>query len=328
MASVNIPLATLNHGAAKKFCLSFLGITLMLLTLPLLLARTRFYTRLSGYFFDSVIDYPFTLHNADFEVVVYGDSAGLFGVDPRIVSQRLGRPVVNLCRTVGILTMTGDYTLDAYLAHNSKPKAIVLYLAPRDTSIPQTRSLLGYYEGAMMIYRHGSLEDISKLFASSPSSDLDFWSQVVQFSSIKSDLVVHKGAARVQEVRESRGHISYPMNNALSDGCVINSRVNGIFNHSYVDHFVRKYTALGIDVVTFIAPVPDCDRSLSYYQSALQHIADNRISSLPHQLIADDATYVHPLAAAVPGISAAVAKTLTERFPHLAAARQFSVSTD
>jgi hypothetical protein len=286
--------------------------------LPLVLARTRIYTRLSGYFFDSVIDYPFTLEGSRFDVVLYGDSAGLFGVDPRIVGKELGKSVVNLCRTVGILTMTGDYTLDSYLAHNHKPKVIVLYLSPRDTSISQKRSILGYYEGAMMIYRHGSLEDIGKLFASSPSSDLDFWSEVAQFSSIKSDLMMHKVAGRVQEVQASQGHLSYPPNPGLSDGCLLNTKIDGNFDHSYVDHFVRKYGAMGIHVVTFIAPVPDCDRSLSYYQSALQHIADNRIGSLPHNLIADDPTYVHPLAAAVPGISHDVARTVEQRFPQLA----------
>ena len=73
-----------------------------------------------------MLEYPYD-SRANADIVIFGDSSAFFGIDPRLVNAQLGVRSVVLPDTVGSIPVTGDKPLQAYLAHNRKPRLIVFY---------------------------------------------------------------------------------------------------------------------------------------------------------------------------------------------------------
>ena len=74
-----------------------------------------------------VLDYSYRATNQNADVVVFGDSAALYNIDPARLSASLGLKVINLPNTRDSLVVAGDETLRRYLRNNRPPRLIVLY---------------------------------------------------------------------------------------------------------------------------------------------------------------------------------------------------------
>jgi hypothetical protein len=297
------------NGSARRFCLVFLALTILWPIAAVFFVRSSLYERLSMDKSDMLVDFYLNFRNQQFDVVVFGDSSGVFGVDPSIIRATTGLTALNLCQTTDILASHGTAALDFYLAHNSRPALLALYLAPPSASIdPDAEN----EDGIKDRIRHGSLHSLPGLFGAHPV-------RVLQTLLVMS-LVTWRGLFHSAAAGEFQGdalravekaHSGYIPNfsvGLLRDGC--SERTGAKQNwkrHDFIDRFRKTYSSLGIPIVVVPGPVADCDRSLEDYQRVLGGVFDSEPYSIPHSLISDDGASLHPVSPAAAGISGRVA---------------------
>jgi len=73
----------------------------------------------------------FRMRNADCDVLVFGDSTTMTGVDPRILTADTGLSACNISVTWPVIAMLDTLPIDAYLEHNPRPRYLVLQFTPR-----------------------------------------------------------------------------------------------------------------------------------------------------------------------------------------------------
>lgn len=64
------------------------------------------------------------------DIVIFGDSSGLMGIDPRILEKELGRTVQNFCTLAYAGPESYATMLEEYLKRNPKPELIILAFHP------------------------------------------------------------------------------------------------------------------------------------------------------------------------------------------------------
>ncbi len=103
-----------------------------------------------------ILDYGYNLNNENADIVIFGDSSALYGIDTPLLSQQLGMKVMNIPGSVGSLQVTGDSMLQRYLEGNRPPRLIVFYFTPGNLDFMSMQSSFSY-EGDEQILRHESL---------------------------------------------------------------------------------------------------------------------------------------------------------------------------
>jgi hypothetical protein len=100
-------------------------------------------------------DRVYTAHNVPCDVLVYGDSTAITGIDPAVVQRLTGLRTCNIAQTKGVLVVLGTTGLDIFLSHNPKPRYLLLQFSGAD--LYQPRSWLdttAYMEGVVPLLRY------------------------------------------------------------------------------------------------------------------------------------------------------------------------------
>jgi hypothetical protein len=114
----------------RRYVFWLLAFTATIWLLPFIFVRLPGFLRWSGSNYGSMLEYSFASSNANADVVIFGDSSALFGIDPLQMSAKLGLKTINLPNTMSSLPVTDDMALRQYLAHSAPPRLIVFYFAP------------------------------------------------------------------------------------------------------------------------------------------------------------------------------------------------------
>jgi len=298
--------------SARRFCGVFLALTILWPIATVFFVRSSLYERLSMERSDMLVDFYLNFRNQRFDVVVFGDSAGVFGVDPSIIHDATGLTALNLCQTTDILASQGTAALDFYLAHNSKPALLALYLAPPSASIdPDAQN----EDGIKDRIRHGSLGSLAGLFGKHPvrvlqtllAMSLAMWRGLLHSASIGE----FQGDLMRADEKAHLGYIPNPFAAVLPDGCSERTGLKQNWRrHDFIDRFRKTYSSLGIPIIVVAGPVADCDRTLEDYRRTLGGVFNMEPWSIPHSLIADDGASLHPVSAAAGLISGRAAKQI------------------
>src|SRR5271167_557911 len=97
------------------------------------------------------LDYAFSLKHVDCEIVIYGDSTAITGIDPTVVEQSSGLKTCNIAQSQSILEILGTMALDTYIANNAAPKFLIMQFAPE--TLAQDRKLIFWPEGLTLLFR-------------------------------------------------------------------------------------------------------------------------------------------------------------------------------
>jgi hypothetical protein len=245
----------------------------VLLLLPFALAQTEFFRRHSSYFYNAVIYDKYSIAGNHADLLLVGDSALISGLEPTVIERETGWTTYNLGVPLGSFAAHPDLVLDNYLAHNEKPKIIVLYLS-FGTQISNAKLDLGY-EGAVTLLWHDTLRRNLEYYATSPRrlfsvsatilrtfiSGFDFSSK--SWQTIHNYLNLEKGFVPFDA-------ISPPP--ALRPGQL--SAVGVVADTQYIAEFKSRLSKAGYRVLVATAPVPDCDPSFETVVRAYKGLLD------------------------------------------------------
>jgi hypothetical protein len=242
-----------------------------------------------------VLDASYRSANQNADVVLFGDSAVLYNIDPARLSQDLGLRVINLPNTRDSLAVTGDSSLRRYLETNSPPRLIVFFFAPWDLNLydPDLR----LYDGEEMLFRHGSWRQIGRFALDRPRELLLF---PFRFYAAGNELVDYFHREQYVPPPVTLGHTPYPGASALPVECAFPSWISQIEGANFVERLSRDFTSSKTATMTFLSPVPNCLRRPEVLPGESAHLGIAAPVVLPAADFADDKSYTHQLRSSIP----------------------------
>jgi hypothetical protein len=282
---------------------AFLSTLVVYATAAVNLVQTDTFVTHSSNISQIISTYRFAnLRDINADILFFGDSTAIVGVDPDIVEDVTGLPAYNLSLTVGSFIAVGDTLLQNYLKQNRPPKVIVLYIGPwttptrPDAMVLDNAFYLQYpsWEATFAVINFASMRDIIDYFARFPGQlkSLLRWSVTQLWRGFESGPA--KRARIVGALDDHQGWIplesgiagveTFP---AIPDGCRYRPWELAP-DTTFIANFRKRYESPSTKVLVFVSPIPDCDESIVYLTEAYRGIADRLPSTLPHRYFAHD----------------------------------------
>ena len=264
-----------------------LALIVVFLTVPILLLDTGFYIRHSNYIYDPVIDFKASLTDNSADILIYGDSSALHNVVPAVIKKEANLNVYNLGYSAPILVGSPYKMLDRYLARNKVPQTIVLYIGPELRVTGRDPDSTHFYEEAMILERYSSLTEAIQFYARSPRRIFEVAAVVLR--NLLTPPVLTEQSYRVvtSGLSAQAGWVATPPEHLvkkarLQPGKHQEAKPPLVPDSQFIEDFRKKYTALGMRVLVFLAPISDCSgRSVDEVRAAYRTLADNEPYSLP-----------------------------------------------
>ena len=294
--------ALTRHRRSLDPCIVY---SLLVLLLPLLaipafigLGRSDFFIHHGASIWVQSNDAIFGMRHRNCDVLVFGDSTAMTGIDPDVVQRDTGFHTCNIAVTNAVLAVTGNLTLDQFLEHNDRPRVIVVQLSPEDF---QPENLLWhhtiYAEGLLEQLRHGSPSESRHILLQHPHEAISFAGYAAGFSAYYAIKDVWFRATHLRpeedQVRVRNGFFTPP--SPPRTYCDAPDKVqhgtNATFARAVSSSFHANYSSRASVVLVDVAPIPTCDGNLATFASQLQGVTSNTLQSLPIGLFNDGRHY-------------------------------------
>lgn len=241
-----------------------------------------------------ILEYGYSVRNANADVVIFGDSSAFLGIDPRRINAALGVRSVVIPETVRAMPVIADDPLQAYLAHNRAPKILVLYFTPWDLDGAHDNSEAGWYEGEEMLLRHGSARAIALFTLRHPLEMALFplrLNSTLGISNIRESL----SASRPREVANGLGHVDYtdPFPPESQD-CVLPAEQADPQPDTWAKQLRAKYSTAQTTVLVYLAPIPDCRHAREVAARSYAELGAPQPIVAPAEWFAGDGVNAHP----------------------------------
>ncbi len=230
----------------------------------------------------SGLDSEYAVRNQKCDILIFGDSSALTGIEPRLVSQQTGTRVCGVARTKGETGVTGTGFLDWYLRHNPPPKAIVLAFAPEDWHPAKSWGEVAYSEGVTQLVRHYPATTTLRELIRHPDQAFGYVTFVYKqaFAGLRHHA---RGDVRVDPSRDS-GHMTLPKPPETACTELGKPGVPVPFfapDEQYMARLRDKYSVNNTRVVLVVSPVPACDPLRERYLAALKPYVDVTFAAYP-----------------------------------------------
>jgi len=240
--------------------------------------------------FSQIQDFPFTLHAANCQVLIYGDSSVVTGLNPVLVEKSTRLKTCNIAQSQSIVAVLGTFPVDAYLRENQAPKYLVIQLAPesfyREKEWGNQRDLLPIMELAR--HRPGLDTDVRLMvhYKETLNDLIDVILNVYSKGRRSQAASTRRWAKPVEDsYYDHLGWLTFPMDPETK--CLQAYAVSAPLDVSWLGSVRRKYSALGMTVMIDASPIPDCDPRLREYRQALAPYIDHPLEAYPISMFND-----------------------------------------
>ena len=283
---------------AVLYC--WLIVLLPLLAIPALirLGRSDFFLRHGASVWVQSNDAVFNMQDRNCDVLIFGDSTAMTGIDPEVVERATGFHACNIAVTNAVLAVTGNLTLDHFLDHNARPKMLIVQLSPDDF---QAENRIWhhtiYAEGLLELLRHGSPAEARRVLLTHPKESIAFAGYAAGFSAYYAmkDVWFRTTHLRSEEdqvqVRNGFFTAPSPARTYCDATEKLDDRSGRGFAQSISDDYRAHYSDRSSVVLVDVAPIPSCDGNLAAYASQLKGVTSNDLQPLPIGLFNDGRHY-------------------------------------
>jgi hypothetical protein len=227
-------------------------------------------------------DYAFSLKHVDCDVVIYGDSTALTGLDPTVISRATGLKTCNIAQSQSIVEILGMLALDAYLENNAPPKYIVMQFAP-DT-LSRGRSDFFWPEGLTLLLRKKSLLEALPTLMQHPVQAYDFSVWAIK-AKVASFIKPSTDFDSMEVIFRSHGGLIV-LPKPAQTSCV-NYKAYIQPTVGWVRGLKDKYAHNGTRVVVNVSPLPTCSPIADLVAAGTRNVTDNSLSLYPVGLFCD-----------------------------------------
>ncbi len=305
---VGLPFAQASASFGKKspdpavhYCWRIVLLPLLAIPVFILLGKSDFFLHHGASVWVQANDSTFNMRNRDdCDVLVYGDSTAMTGINPAVVERETGFRTCNIAVTNAVLAVTGNLTLDRYLQQNEKPKVLIVQLSPDD--FQQENRVWAhtiYAEGLLELLRHGPPRESRQVLLTHPHESVSFAGYAAGFSAYYAikDVWFRTTHLRPEEdtIQVPQGSTFFtppaPARTYCDTVAKLNDRSHGGFSRALAEEFRQRYATAATRVLVDVAPIPSCDENLTAYRAELKGITSNQLQDLPITLFNDGRHY-------------------------------------
>lgn len=243
-------------------------------------------------------DAVFGMEGRKCDVLIFGDSTAMTGINPDVVERNTGFRTCNISVTNAVLAVTGNLTLNHYLQHNPQPRVLLVQLSPdsfQSENHGWRRTI--YAEGLLELLRHGNREDARRILLHHPQEAIAFAGYAAGFSAFYGikDVWFHLTHLRPEEdlITVHNGFFTPPAppRTSCDPATSIADSSRGDYPRILVDEYRSQYASRSGLVLVNVAPIPSCDQNLAAYSSQLDGVTSNNLLPLPIGLFNDGRHY-------------------------------------
>ncbi len=280
----------LSHGMYLAIVL-LLPLALFLAAFPI--ARSDYFLHTSRRMLWHAMAYHMALApGTNCDVVIFGDSTGLTGLDPRIIEADTGLQTCNLGLPYMAVSATGTRVLDHYLAENRPPQFIVFANHITHLRAPALDELDGVIDGWWFVDRTFPPLQAAKFFLAHPHYSFLFAAEVWQrFTSFKETLRPDFSERTYRKdmsiLRANRGFFENDFRETADQICHPLFAMP-VYDRGYLEGLKSRYATAQTQVIAYVSPVAGCDARLSDYMDVAHNVGVAPPLVLPANGFADD----------------------------------------
>lgn len=290
------PLAEAQTGAPRRrsslrYCLTLVLLPLLAIPALIRLGSSDFFLHHGASVWVQANDRVFDTAGRDCDVVVYGDSTAMTGIDPDRVEQQTGFKTCNIAVTNAVLAVTGNLTLDHFLAHNGRPRVLLVQLSPdgfQPSSTAWRRTI--YAEGLLELLRHAPPAEARHVLLTHPVEAVSFAGYTAEFTAWYAIKQVWFRATSLRPEEDTvavrNGFFTPPSPprttcERVEPAASSAKPDQAAFSRGIVQNYQSTYANRASVVLVNVAPIPDCDRNAAAYTAELDGITSNSFVTLP-----------------------------------------------
>jgi hypothetical protein len=286
-------------AAARRYCLILLVLPLLAIPACIRLGASDFFLRHGASVWVQSNDAVFSMRNRDCDVLVFGDSTAMTGINPDVVERNTGLKTCNISVTNSVLAVTHNLTLNRYLAQNAKPRVLLIQLSP-DGFEPESNSwgATVYPEGLLELLRHATPAESRLVLLTHPQQAIAFAGYAAGFTmySVVKDIWYRITALRPLEdtltIRNGFFTPPAPPSTSCEPGATFSDpTAGGSYPRTVVGEYQSDYANRSGIVLVNVAPIPSCDQNLAAFSSELSGVTSNSLEPLPVRLFNDPRHY-------------------------------------
>jgi hypothetical protein len=248
--------------------------------------------------------YGMRLEHADCDVVLYGDSSALTGLDPQLIAKMTGLKTCNIAEARGVEDVVGlQFPLDAYLRKNKRPRFILILLGPTGY-LPDKKPFTDYStEGMIYVLQYDHGREMLQGLKHRPRwlMDFTFWAgQSIVENELKQLLPwTRRVNVDTRKQRADRdGMWPYPLPPEVNCNYSKPDLNIPAGNAEDVAATRTRYAVDGTQVVLDISPISDCSPYRALFQKQLDGLHDNALVTLPMSYFNDADVHFTPIGSA------------------------------
>ena len=325
-ASRSVPAPPMTPSqAARRYCLLLLLLPLLAIPTFIRVGCSDFFLRHGASVWVQSNDAVFDMRDRDCDVLIFGDSTAMTGINPDVVERNTGFKTCNISVTNSVLAVTHNLTLNRYLANNARPRVLLIQLSP-DGFQPESKAWdqTVYPEGMLELLRHGSPAESRRVLLSHPQQAIAFAGYAAGFTafSIVKDVWYHTTHMRSKEdsVTIHNGFFTPPAppSTTCEPGATFsNPKAGGAYPRTVVGEYLSKYANASDVVLVNVAPIPSCDKNLAEFSAELNGVTSNSLQPLPVTLFNDPRHYTAVGSAVVSRLVAQELNAVAEQNPQI-----------
>ena len=275
-------------------------LSVLLYPVPFLLIRAPRYNSWSASPYGHDLEYGITTTGVDADVVIYGDSTAVFGLDPVRMSRELGVKVFNVPNQLPSLLVLKDLGLRRYLAHNKPPRLIVFYLPPWHLDTEHLPSLITY-DGDEMMLRHGTFAEIAGYYRHHVQELLTFPFGFYRVNTISGFLNLRLPDPPPSDLARTQGHRDLPKLKPMGGQCTLPADyLSGHLPMGTARELVDRFNTKQTQAILYLAPVADCTNISEVERADYSQFPGTVPHVMAPSTFANDGYYAHPMPPNVP----------------------------
>ena len=243
-------------------------------------------------------DSIYAIRNRECDVLIYGDSTAMTGINPDLLNRYTGFHTCNIAVTNAVLAVTGNLTLDRYLQQNARPKMLIVQLSPDDFQRGnRVWDHTVYAEGLLEQLRHGSPAESRHILFTHPHEAIAFAGYAAGYAAYYAlkDGWFHATHRRPEEdtVQVRNGFFTppAPARTRCEGSDSLPADATASFARSLAADYQQNYSGRSSVVLVDVAPIPSCDDHLAAYIQELDGVTNNQLQALPIGLFNDGRHY-------------------------------------
>lgn len=219
------------------------------------------------------------------DVVVYGDSSAITGIDPKVVQQETGLRTCNIAQTKAALVVLGTSALDRFLENNPRPRFLVLQFTGADFYRPGSwDDTTSYMEGVVTLLRFYPKRQFLVALLHHP----EIFMGMMHYAYITGPLNLVKNARR-SRTEQSTGDlvdVHFIRPEKAFSSCAQAQDIDPIFHKpdlNFIRYLRKRYGPMADHLLIDAAPLSSCDSRYLYLQQHLSGL-DNTLITYPFSL--------------------------------------------